>query len=62
MGIYHKVNKDDCLSVATKTELTRLNSIWDFALFKTLALRWCDKNGYKLYGYLGNLCWDASSS
>lgn len=58
---YHKVTENDCLSVASKGERMRLSHILDFALYKRLARRWCDKNGYTLYGYLGNLCWDATT-
>ena len=57
---YHKVNLQDCLSVASPTEKIRLSMISDMALLKALAKKWCDKNGYKLGGYLGNDKWDAS--
>ena len=57
---YHKVIEDDCLSVATEDERDRLAHITDFELYKALAKRWCDRHSYKLGGYLGSLCWDAT--
>ena len=57
---YHKVNKADCLSVATNDEGVRLNQILDTALMKHLAKRWCDNSRYKLGGYLGSDKWDAT--
>lgn len=57
---YHKVTKVEYLGVATKDEKMRLDNITDVSLEKTLALRWCDANGYNLGGYLGKGCWDAT--
>lgn len=57
---YHKVTRDDCVSVATPDDKARLDVISDFYLLKALALRWCSANGYKLGGYLGNWCWDGT--
>lgn len=58
--IYHKVTRLDCLGVATREEKQRLNYIDDITLLKTLALKWCNKNGFKLGGYLGDSKWDAT--
>lgn len=58
---YHKVIENDCLSVASKKEKQRLSQILDIALYKELAKRWCAEKGYNLYGYLGNLSWDATA-
>lgn len=57
---YHKVDLQNCLSVASSTEKVKLSMITDMALLKALAKKWCNKNGYKLGGYLGNNKWDAS--
>lgn len=57
---YHKVTKQDCLSVATKKEKVRLSQISDLALMKALANLWCSQNSYKLGGYLGKDSWDAT--
>ena len=57
---YHKVTEKDCLSIATNNEKVRLSQIHDIDLYKVLAKRWCDKYDYKLGGYLGKLCWDAT--
>lgn len=58
--MYHKVTFQDCLEAATKAEAERLKNILDISLLKELALKWCEMNGYKLGGYLGHDCWDAS--
>ncbi len=62
---YHKVNYNDCLSVATSDEISSLEYITNIAILKMLAKRWCVKNGYKLGGYLGwskkdGESWDAT--
>lgn len=57
---YHKITLQDCLSVATPKEKIRLSMIRDGALLGTLVKRWCDMNGYKPGGYLGNDKWDAT--
>ena len=57
---YHKVTRSDCLSVATKDVANKLKLITDFTILKALAAIWCAMNGYKLGGYLGNDCWDAT--
>ncbi len=59
---YHKITKTDCLSVATKDERLRLDMITDISLLKRLAKKWCDDKGFRLGGYLGNNCWDATSA
>ena len=56
---YHKVTKNDCLSVATDIEKMRLANITDIELLKELADRWGNKNGYKITYYIGNNCWDS---
>ena len=56
--MYHKLTKDDCLSVATTEERDKLNYITDIFLLKELAERWCKKNKRELGGYLGNNKWD----
>ena len=63
--MYHKITQDDCMSVATDAEKRRLMFITPMDLMLELANRWCDKNGYKLCGYLGRsnkdgMCWDAT--
>ncbi len=58
---YHKINKQDCLSVATPAETDRLNNITDYDLLKRLATRWCVANYFILGGYLGQDNWDATS-
>ncbi len=58
--MYHKIVLEDCLSVATAEEMFRLSHITDLALVKKLANKWCDKNGYRLGGYLGSDAWDAT--
>jgi len=58
---YHKVTLDDCLSVADKKDKQRLLMIRDIGLQKSMALKWCDLNGYKLGNYLGKDNWDATS-
>lgn len=57
---YHKVNLQDCLSVASPKEKVQLSMISDIELLKRLAIDWCDVNDYKLGGYLGNEKWDAT--
>lgn len=57
---YKKITLLDCLSVASHTEKMRLSMISDLALLKLLVNKWCDVNGYKLGGYLGNDKWDAT--
>uniref|UniRef100_A0A6M3LUC2 Uncharacterized protein n=1 Tax=viral metagenome TaxID=1070528 RepID=A0A6M3LUC2_9ZZZZ len=57
----HKIYKENCLSVATEIEEIRLRYILDLPLYKVLAERWCDLNGYKLGGYLGDLHWGSTS-
>ena len=57
---YHKVTKADCLTVATPDVKARLGVISDMDILKSLATIWCAINGYKLGGYLGNDCWDAT--
>lgn len=54
------VNLRDCLLTATPREKMRLSMISDMKLLRTLAQNWCDFNGYKLGGYLGNEKWDAT--
>ena len=58
---YHKITRQDCLSVATPEEKGRLGSITDHALLKELAGYWCAATGYKLGGYLGNDNWEATA-
>lgn len=57
---YHKITLQDCLLMATLKEKVRLSMISDIKLLKRLAQNWCDFNGYKLGGYLGNEKWDAT--
>ena len=57
---YHKITLQDCLLIATPKEKVRLSMIRDMGLLKKLAQNWCDYNGYKLGGYLGNEKWDAT--
>lgn len=57
---YHKITLQDCLLTATPKEKVRLSMIMDLKLLKHLAQTWCDFNGYKLGGYLGNEKWDAT--
>jgi len=59
-AMYHKVTETDCLSVASTEEKARLDSILDMALLTSLAKRWCNQNGYDLWSYLGNSCFDAT--
>lgn len=56
---YHKVTKDDCLSVATSEEHNRLLCITDMDLLIKLANRWGEGRGYKIGYYIGNDCWDS---
>lgn len=56
--MYYRLTIKDCLSVATESELKRLQNIHAFYLIKQLADRWCDSKGYKLGGYLGDDKWD----
>lgn len=56
---YHKITLQDCLMTATPKEKLRLSMISDLKLLKQLAQNWCDYNGYKLGGYLGNDKWDS---
>ena len=58
--LYHRVNKVNCLEVATISERVRLGTITDFTLLTDLAKLWCNKNGYAIGGYLGSLNWDAT--
>ena len=55
----HIVSRQDCLSVASKEEVAKLNHISDIHLLKALAGKWCTLNNYLLGGYLGNWKWDA---
>ena len=57
---YYRVTRADCLIFATKDVEDRLNSITDMSILKALALLWCAMNGYRLGGYLGGDCWDAT--
>ena len=57
---YHRITLQDCLLTATPKEKVRLSMISDLKLLKRLAQNWCDVNGYKLGGYLGNEKWDAT--
>ena len=57
---YHKITYSDCTGVATKSETLMLDYITPMDLMIALAKRWCKKNNYKLGGYLGNYCWDAT--
>ena len=49
---------DDCISAADKGEVMRLDNIFDIKLVRSLALRWCSKNGYRLGHYRGKDEWD----
>ena len=59
---YHRVTRNDCVSVADYADAHKLDFITDMSLLRKLANRWCDINGYKLGGYLGGKdnAWDAT--
>ena len=57
---YHKITYNDCQSVATKDEKKTLGYITSMDLMLALAQRWCSNSGYRLGGYLGRWCWDAT--
>lgn len=57
---HYIITMQDLLKTATPKEKVRLSMICDIKLEKQLAQNWCDYNGYKLGGYLGNSKWDAT--
>ena len=58
---YHKITRDDCLTVATSEVKAKLDSITNIHILKALAVIWCEMNGYNLGRYISNNCWDATS-